>query len=1295
MVAVVTIVAVLAVKRSPSIRRAILAKVERDASESSGARVAIRDFRLDLSPFGLQLDGIVVRGREPQSAPPLLQIEHVAADIKIDSAFKRQWHLQSLAIHRPVVHVFVDKAGESNLPQPKDNTGDGISSIFDLAIQQCLIDGGEIYFNDAKSRLEAEMYNLRLNAAFDHARSRYHGVLSYAQGKIQYGGYAPVLHDLEINFSVTPAKLTVDKLTVVAGQSRVIAQGEVENFRSPAVKAVYDVQLSGSDFARILKDTSLPEGMVHVTGSLTHQSHGDAPFLQSAVLAGELNSSVLQVKTQAGRTEVRGLSAAYKLAGGNIELQNIRAQAFGGTLNASLTIRDFAGASHGRLQARLRDISLERIEAAAQKYPLPEAHVRGKISADADATWGRTLADLVAHTDATLEGALGRDPSAPLNGVVHADYSAASHEVELRQSYIRTSATSLTLDGKVSRTSQLHLEARSSNLHELELLGANLRTALSHQPPPKLDLYGAASFSGFITGLVTEPQIQGKLEASNLRVKGSSWKLLRANVAAGPSAISLSGGSLETATQGKINFSVRTGLDDWSYTPASPINVEISASRIPLSDVAWLANQGYPVSGTLSGNASVRGSQLNPVGHGEISLAGGKVLAEPVQSITLKFQGDGNSVHANLMVRLPAGTAQAQMTLDPKTLGYQAQIQAENIRLEHLQTLKQRHLAIVGALSLDADGHGTVASPELTATVKVSQLRVQEQTIPGLTLAAHVHDRVAEINLNSEFAQTPLKGSGTVQINPPYTADLHLDSARFSLQPLLALYDPAFAGMVGGQVEMNASLRGPLQNPALLEGHLDIPVLTASYQQLQIGATKPLRVDYRDGVLTLQPASLQGTGTNMQLQATIPVSDPAKATYLVEGSVDLGLARMLQPDLTGNGQIQIDLDSRRQVAGSDSIGEIRIVNAGLQSADVPLGLDNGNGVLTVSRTRLEVKSLQAQVGGGTVTVRGGITFRPAIQFDLGLSGNDVRLRYPEGVRAVLNSNLTFVGNKQEATLGGAVRIQRLSLTSDFDLQNFINQFEEAEYSAPPIGFAQHVRLNVELQSASQMDVASTTVSLRGNANLRIVGTAAEPVILGRAHLNGGDLFLGGNRYILQSGAIDFVNPLRTEPVVNAQIKTKIEQYDISMNIQGSIESLKTTYTSDPPLPPVDIINLLAFGQTTEGAGGNSATPGNLGAQSALVQGLGSAVSSRVQKFAGLSYFSIDPALGGSNQNAGARVVIQERVTSNLVVTYSTDVTSTQRQAIQLEYRFNPRWSVSGVRDQNGGFGATVNYHKSF
>jgi hypothetical protein len=31
-----------------------------------------------------------------------------------------------------------------------------------------------------------------------------------------------------------------------------------------------------------------------------------------------------------------------------------------------------------------------------------------------------------------------------------------------------------------------------------------------------------------------------------------------------------------------------------------------------------------------------------------------------------------------------------------------------------------------------------------------------------------------------------------------------------------------------------------------------------------------------------------------------------------------------------------------------------------------------------------------------------------------------------------------------------------------------------------------------------------------------------------------------------------------------------------------------------------------------------------------------------------------------------------------------DITSTERQAVQIEYKFNPKWSVSGTRDQTAG-----------
>ena len=243
-----------------------------------------------------------------------------------------------------------------------------------------------------------------------------------------------------------------------------------------------------------------------------------------------------------------------------------------------------------------------------------------------------------------------------------------------------------------------------------------------------------------------------------------------------------------------------------------------------------------------------------------------------------------------------------------------------------------------------------------------------------------------------------------------------------------------------------------------------------------------------------------------------------------------------------------------------------------------------------------------------------------------------------------------------------------------------------------------MKLNIAVQSTSQMNLVSSQVSVKGDANLRVVGTAADPVILGRTNLTGGEFFLAGNRYEVDHGTIDFLNPVHTEPVLNIQVRARINEYNITLGLNGPVERLQTTYTSDPALPPVDIINLIATGKTVESAAANpSPSPTSaMGAQSLLASGISSQVSGKIAKLAGVSQLQIDPGLGNDNgQNPGARIAIQQRVTSNLLVTFATDVTSTQRQAIQIEYKFNPKWSVSSTRDQNGGFGVDGRYHKDF
>ena len=202
-------------------------------------------------------------------------------------------------------------------------------------------------------------------------------------------------------------------------------------------------------------------------------------------------------------------------------------------------------------------------------------------------------------------------------------------------------------------------------------------------------------------------------------------------------------------------------------------------------------------------------------------------------------------------------------------------------------------------------------------------------------------------------------------------------------------------------------------------------------------------------------------------------------------------------------------------------------------------------------------------------------------------------------------------------------------------------------------------------------------------------------MLGRATLSGGNVYFLGNRYDIQSGVINFANPVRTEPVLNLYVTTTVSQYNITMNFIGPIEELRTSYASTPALPPADIINLLAFGKTMEEQATSPSVPTSLGAESVLAQGVGSVVSSRVQNFAGLSQFSISPAFGGDQTDPGARIALQQHITGNLIFSFSTDLTDTQQEVIGLEYRTQKKVGFSIVRDEYGGYALMIRFHKDY
>ena len=142
--------------------------------------------------------------------------------------------------------------------------------------------------------------------------------------------------------------------------------------------------------------------------------------------------------------------------------------------------------------------------------------------------------------------------------------------------------------------------------------------------------------------------------------------------------------------------------------------------------------------------------------------------------------------------------------------------------------------------------------------------------------------------------------------------------------------------------------------------------------------------------------------------------------------------------------------------------------------------------------------------------------------------------------------------------------------------------------------------------------------IQGSANLRVIGSASDPVIVGRVNLSGGDVIMLGNRYIVDGGTIAFVNTTQTEPIVNLAASTTINQYNISMRFRGPIDRIHTSYTADPALASADIIHLIAFGSTEEASNAAPSQSATLGAESLVASQVSSQVTNRVQKALGVS-----------------------------------------------------------------------------
>jgi translocation and assembly module TamB len=1267
-----------------AIRRAV-----QEFSRVTGGRAQIGHIDIQSSAFTVHIYDVTLRGSEDPGQSPLLHVDKITVRPEIQALLFGKLIFDEVLVEHPVVQTAVSREGKSNIPQPSPRSAGGDSSIVDLSLRHLLLRNGEINYENKKATLDGELYDLGMEVRLDPHVKRYKGRISYHNARLQYLDYAPVRHSLDLNYTATSSHISIESARVTVGSSTVLVRGDMQDFSSPKVEAEYEARIHTDDF-RGRSSSVNPAGEISLSGKLHYTHAPKRPLLLNLTIDGQLASDTIATSFPDASLEIRRIYARYQLANGTLQAPVVRAELLGGQATLNITIQHLETTPLYQVAVSLDRVPLQELQKAIHRAELNRVALNGTVDGAARASWVGSINNLISQCDLHLQGTANSttypsDRATPLEGTVHVSYNRPQNILTFQPTTLRFGSLSLGIVGDIGDHSNLKIDAAANDLHQ----AATVLSVFRIGKATVTEVSGSAVLKVVIEGPIQHPRVVGQVSAQNLVMHNTRWSNARMSFQASPSQFMAQNAVLVGSNQSKASFRGSVGLRDWSYFPANPLAVNLSIKRIRIVDLQSMAEVHYPVSGELSADIDFHGSELDPIGSGTARVVNATLYGEPLQNFSVKFSAESGWIRSTADIGSRAGSAILNVSYAPRTKFYNLSLNVPAVLLQEVHAIRRRGLALRGVAKVAVTGQGSLTNPELTGIVDIPQAQLDQSLISQLRAELRVANQRADLEVRSQVADALVQFHGYTNLTGDYYSEAVLDTGTLKLGRLLNIYWPGSGQGFQAQTELHAVLKGPLKNKNQLEGYLTIPPLNATYQSLQIRTADPIRLEYARSVLSLLPAELQGSGTSLRLQGSVPLDGTPALNLSAQGEVDAGLLRIIEPDIRSSGTIAFDLRTNGSSKSPSVHGQIQMRELALSTATAPLGFENVNGSLDIQNNRVRISTLSGQVGGGQLSMAGSILYRPNLQFDVTMQTKDVRLRSAGGLRLLLDADLALTGNSNASSLKGHAAIESLSFTPDFEITRVAEHLGE---SAAPhhASFADSVKLAIAVQSKNRLSATSSQASAEGDVNLRVIGTAANPVIIGRTDLTSGDFFYRSRHYQLQRGLIAFNDPTKTSPTLDLSVTTTIQQYNLTLNLRGPLDRLTTSYTSDPPLATADIINLIAVGNTTQAGGGTSQ-----GTDSILASQAAGQFSAKMQSLTGISGLRIDPLVGGSNRDPSARIAIQQRVTKNFLFTFSTDVSQAGQETVEGEYQINKRWSLGVAGKQAGGISAEGRYHTKF
>ena len=1276
-------------------RRRTIAELE----SATGGRVDLGSFRTVPLLLQVEIRDLTIHGREAASEQPYVHVDRMSAVISLSSALGGRLAFRRLTLEHPVAHIIFYADGSTNQPAVARNNASDFEQIFSLSARRLEVQHGALLWQDKRIPLDFSTRNITADLSYSFLHLRYSGNIAVEMAENQFAGLRPIAWSGQARFNLDRGGLLVQSMQVSSESSQVKATSVNFDFHSLTAKGKYELSLDLPQLAAVTRQQVLQHGKLRLTGD---GSWSPKDFNSSGTFA--LTDAEWKNKEFSGRDLF--LSGTFAVDPKRFSLSKLEGQFARGTLAGDGEVTNWqASASIAKQQAQEgilrisgKNLAVSEIMSGLGPGFAGINHLRfsGSLSSNAEIRWKQSVDFARANAEWTVKP-LPKTPAnqIPLASTGRAAYDFRSGDFQLNEFSANTPSSEIRATG--SPATAVRFSFASSDMREWQPVISQLFP--SGAP---VVVNGRAAFNGSVSGKSTNLRLAGNLQLADFdtlaEIKGvrrqAHWDSLNADLQASATNVSVRNAVLQHA-DAVVRLNGNANLSGWNLEPENPLHFRVSVQNAEAGELASLAGYDGEIAGKFSGEFQLSGSREKPQGQGEFHLVPVNLHGQAFDSASASVSLNGTEASIkNLRITRGQALITGDGIYDISSTRFQFALRGGNFNLADIAPVKQAAIKFAGELDFAAQVSGTARAPQVTADVELRNLSLNDQLEGNFLLNAVSRGGNVNITGRSNFKDAELQVDGAVQLREQWPTHINAHFSHLNADAFIVSYlhnRVVRHSLIAGDVAVD----GPMLDWRRLRLTGGLSDLYAEAGKTSFRNDGPIHFVLSDQAFSVDRFHVLGENSDFFAGGLMRFGGDRAVDFQANGKVDLKVIQSYDSDITSSGTISGDGRVTGTLEAPLLKGKLQINNGAIADINLPSALSEINGSLLFNQNQVTIESLNARVGGGSVGFKGHAELvGRQVNFDLNATADSVRLRYPPGVSSTANAALRWSGSSSGSLLSGDIIVNKLAFTPGFDFGAYLERTAQISSLPQTDPVLNTIRLDLHVSTAPELQMQTSVVRLQGSADLRVRGSAAKPILLGRADVFEGEAYFNGAKYRLERGGVSFSNPAVTTPFLDLEAVTRVRDYDVTLSLTGDVSKpngLKVNYRSDPPLPTADIIALLAFGQTTEESAqlqqGNQSAFSAQASNAMLAAALNATLNNRAQRLFGNSRIKIDPQGLESETStitqSGPAVTIEQQVKDNLTVSYTTDVSQTSQQVIRAEYNVSKNVSIVAIRDQNG------------